>query len=211
MTMQRPGTKILLAGVTLLLCATASAERIGTTFGQTWPIAEPDMVEQIHDLIRKMQASGEMSSVEQRFKEETLAAFSDPPPVAGISHVTEDKTWHFDPSVSFAEDVIDEDGRVVAQAGVVYNPFRFVALTKSLVFIDARNAAHVAVAERYLRMNPLNRVVLVGGSWRELQERWRVKVYYDQHGKLTEHFGITRVPAILSQDGMLVRIDEVAQ
>ncbi len=111
----------------------------------------------------------------------------------------------------FSEDVVDEQGRVVAKAGVVYNPFNYIALSKSLVFIDARDEKQVSIAARYLEENPLNRVVLVGGSWRELQDRWKVKIYYDQHGKLTQHFGIKRVPAVLSQDGMKIRVDEVTQ
>lgn len=207
----RPGTKILIACLTALMCSSASAERIGSTYGQTWPIAEPDMVEQIKDLIKRLQSNGEMDAMQRRFQEETLAAFSDPPPVPGISHATENRTWHFDPSVSFSDDVVDEQGRVVAKAGVVYNPFNYIALSKSLVFIDARDDRQVSIAARYLEDNPLNRVVLVGGSWRELQDRWKVKIYYDQHGKLTQHFGIKRVPAILSQDGMKIRVDEVTQ
>lgn len=195
----------------LALSLPVHAERLGGTHGRVWPIDEPDLVEQIHELIRRFEASGEMEAVTRRFREETLAAFSDPPPVPGISHVAENRTWHFDPSVAFSEDVVDEQGRVIARAGHVYNPFDYIALTKSLVFIDARSERQVRVAERYLAENPLNRIVLVGGSWRELQDRWRVKVYYDQHGKLTSHFGITRVPAVLSQEGRLVRIDEVTE
>lgn len=208
--LMRPGLKVICFGVASLCCVSASAERIGATYGQTWPIAEPDMVEQIQDLIRTLQNSGEMERQEKRFVEETLAAFSDPPPVPGVGHVLENRSWHFDPSVSFSDDVLDDQGRVVAAAGVVYNPFNYIALSKSLVFIDARVERQIAVAERYLKQNPLNRVVLVGGSWRELQDRWKVKVYYDQHGKLVRHFGIQRVPAIVSQDGMQLRIDEVS-
>lgn len=195
----------------LMLGSPALAERIGTTHGRLWPIAEPDLVEQIHELIKKFEASGELDEVTQRFREETLAVFSDPPPVPGISHAAEERTWHFDPSIAFSEDVADEEGRIIARAGRVYNPFDYIALTKSIVFIDARSERQTHIAERYLAADPRNRIVLVGGSWRELQDRWRVKVYFDQHGKLTSHFGITRVPAILSQEGRLVRIDEVPE
>lgn len=53
----RPGTKILIACLTALMCSSASAERIGSTYGQTWPIAEPDMVEQIKDLIKRKRST----------------------------------------------------------------------------------------------------------------------------------------------------------
>ena len=39
---------------------------------------------------------------------------------------------------------------------------------------------------------------------------WHVLVYYDQQGLLTRRLGITQVPALVSQDGLRLRIDELA-
>ena len=44
----------------------------------------------------------------------------------------------------------------------------------------------------------------------ELVKAWRVPVYYDQQGTLTRRFGIGQVPALVSQEGLRLRIDEVA-
>jgi conjugal transfer pilus assembly protein TraW len=38
---------------------------------------------------------------------------------------------------------------------------------------------------------------------------WRVPVYYDQQGLLTRRFGIAQVPALVSQEGARLRIDEI--
>jgi conjugal transfer pilus assembly protein TraW len=37
---------------------------------------------------------------------------------------------------------------------------------------------------------------------------WQLSVYFDQQGVLTTKFGITQVPALVSQEGMRLRIDE---
>lgn len=51
--------------------------------------------------------------------------------------------------------------------------------------------------------------VLTGGSYLELMRRWRVPVYYDQRGLLVRRLAITHVPALVSQDGRRLRIDEL--
>jgi conjugal transfer pilus assembly protein TraW len=51
--------------------------------------------------------------------------------------------------------------------------------------------------------------ILTGGSYLDLMKDWRVPVYYDQSGTLTRRFGIRQVPALVSQDGLRLRIDEL--
>ena len=52
--------------------------------------------------------------------------------------------------------------------------------------------------------------ILVAGSYLDLMKRWQIPVYYDQQALLTRKFGIERVPALVSQEGMRLRIDELA-
>ena len=51
--------------------------------------------------------------------------------------------------------------------------------------------------------------ILTAGSYLDLMKSWRVPVYYDQQGVLVRRFGITQVPALVSQEGMRLRIDEL--
>ena len=39
--------------------------------------------------------------------------------------------------------------------------------------------------------------------------RWKRPVYFDQHGQLVERLGIRHLPALVSQDGKRLRIDEI--
>ena len=56
-------------------------------------------------------------------------------------------------------------------------------------------------------------MILVGGSVfklkEELGETHADKVYFDQGGELTIKFGITASPAIVTQEGLLLKIAEV--
>ncbi len=36
---------------------------------------------------------------------------------------------------------------------------------------------------------------------------WRIPVYFDQHGRLIKKLGIAQVPALVTQEGMRLRID----
>ena len=79
-----------------------------------------------------------------------------------------------------------------------------------MLFFDARDARQVRQARRLIdahdgRVKP----ILVGGSYLELMKSWRVPVYYDQNGALTRQLGIARVPALVSQEGLRLRIDEL--
>ena len=53
------------------------------------------------------------------------------------------------------------------------------------------------------------KLILTGGSYLDLMRLWRRPVYYDQHGQLVEKLGIRHVPALVSQEGKRLRIDEI--
>jgi conjugal transfer pilus assembly protein TraW len=84
-------------------------------------------------------------------------------------------------------------------------------MSKHLLFFDATDAQQVhharALIDHYAgRVKP----ILVAGSYLDLMKRWQIPVYYDQQALLTRKFGIERVPALVSQEGMRLRIDELA-
>ena len=95
-------------------------------------------------------------------------------------------------------------------AGTRKNPLEVVGLSKHLLFFDARDPRQVVRARELIdvyqgRVKP----ILVGGSYMDLMKAWKLRVYYDQEGVLVRKFGITAVPAIVSQEGQRLRIDEV--
>src|SRR5690606_32603632 len=106
--------------------------------------------------------------------------------------------------------VVDERGAVLFPAGTRKNPLEVVSLSKHLLFFDARDQRQVERARELIdRYQGKVKPILVGGSYLDLMKRWNKQVFYDQDGTLVRKFGITAVPAIVSQEGQRLRIDEV--
>jgi conjugal transfer pilus assembly protein TraW len=50
--------------------------------------------------------------------------------------------------------------------------------------------------------------ILVGGEPLKLMREWKREVFYDQGGALTRRFTIIQSPAVVSQEGKKLRVDE---
>ena len=85
-----------------------------------------------------------------------------------------------------------------------------MSLSRPLLFIDARDKAQLDQAQRLLadRQGQI-KLILTGGSYLDLMRRWKLAVFYDQQGHLTTQLGIRHVPALVTQDGNRLRIDEL--
>ena len=160
--------------------------------------------------LQAKQASGELARIEREFLERSRQAIESPRPVAGLVRTRSPRTFYFDPSITVPETVRDPDGKVLVAAGTRVNPLDFVALSNHLIFFDARDRdqARQALA---LRDHYQGRVhlILTGGSYIDFMKRFDVRVYFDQQGLLVRRLGIRQVPALVTQEGKRLRIDEL--
>ena len=51
--------------------------------------------------------------------------------------------------------------------------------------------------------------ILVGGEPLKLMRQWKREIFYDQGGVLSRKFLLKQSPAIVSQEGKRLRIDEI--
>ena len=187
----------------------ARAQDLGV-IGPVYPIAEPNLLEVI---LGKLRAAGEDGTL-ARLQRESLARVrrdvEDPAPVAGLSRTRQPRRFHHDPSIVVQEAIRDAEGRVIVPPGTVVNPLDTVSLSQALLFIDARDREQVARARKLIdeRQGKV-KVILTGGSYLDLMRRWQRPVFYDQGGNLTTKLGIRQVPALVTQDGRRLRIDEL--
>lgn len=189
--------------------ATARAEDLGK-IGPTYPIAERHLLDHIMSRLREKERSGELKKFEQLAKERATQSVNNPTPVPGLARTQAARTYYFDPTFVLDRNVVDENGALMFPAGTRKNPLEVVGLSKHLLFFDARDPRQVVRARELIdvyqgRVKP----ILVGGSYMDLMKAWKLRVYYDQEGVLVRKFGITAVPAIVSQEGQRLRIDEV--
>ena len=179
-------------------------------YGNTWEIAEPDMLEALMARLKAMEKAGKLKQLEQGARRRSLATINNPKPVPGITKAMQSRKWTFDPSVMVQETVQDHLGNVIAPAGMVVNPLEYTSLTKPLVFIDARDKRQVSYASAFVGREPRAKVILVSGSWLDLTRTWKRQVFYDQTGFITGRFGIRHVPAVVRQQGKVLAIEELA-
>ncbi|MCD9026712.1 type-F conjugative transfer system protein TraW [Luteimonas sp. BDR2-5] len=193
----------------VLLAVQAHAEDLGT-IGPTYAIAEPHLLDDLQRRLRAKQASGELDALVARHRERAVAAVREPAPVAGVAATRTPRTLYYDPTFTLDRNVLDAQGHLLFAAGTRANPLGVVSLSNHLLLFDGRDPRQRDHAQRLIahydgRVKP----VLVAGSYLELMRAWQRPVYFDQQGRLTRQLGISQVPALVSQDGARLRIDEL--
>ena len=179
--------------------------------GPTYEISEPHLLQMIEQRLREKERSGELGRLEAEARKRGIATVKNPPPVTGLRPTDTMRTFYFDPSFTLDRNIFGPQGELLFAAGTRKNPLEVVSLSRHLLFFDARDPRQVGRARQLIalyqgRVKP----ILVGGSYLDLMQSWHVPVYYDQQGLLTRRLGITQVPALVSQDGLRLRIDELA-
>ncbi len=206
--MNRAAVPLLVAAL-LAVGGKAGAVDLGT-IGPTYEIAEPHLLAFIEQRLREKERSGELQRLAEAARARGIDTVRHPPPVEGLRTTERPRTFYVDPSFTLDRNITDPQGRLLFAAGTRKNPLEVVSLSRHLLFFDARDPRQVKHARelsgRYAgRLKP----ILTGGSYLDLMKAWRVPVYYDQAGTLTRRFGIRQVPALVSQDGLRLRIDEL--
>lgn len=199
----------LLVAASLLVGGRAGAIDLGT-LGPTYEISEPHLLAFIEQRLREKERSGELQRLAEAARARGINTVRQPPPVEGVRTTERPRTFYVDPSFTLDRNITDPQGRLMFAAGTRKNPLEVVSLSRHLLFFDARDPRQVKHARelsgRYAgRIKP----ILTGGSYLDLMKVWRVPVYYDQAGTLTRRFGIRQVPALVSQDGLRLRVDEL--
>jgi conjugal transfer pilus assembly protein TraW len=180
--------------------------KIGPTYG----IAEPHLLADIERRLREKERSGELQRLMDEARTRSVAAVRQPRPVPGLKPAESSRTFYVDPSFTLDRNIVDASGRLMFPAGTRKNPLEVVSLSRRLLFFDGRDPRQVIRARQLMAGNEARiKPILIGGSYLELMKSWRVPVYYDQQGMLTRRLGIRQVPALVSQDGLRLRIDEM--
>ncbi|MBK6616136.1 type-F conjugative transfer system protein TraW [Ottowia sp.] len=207
----------LVATFAVALCAFAygpsvwAQEKRKETEGPTYPITEPDMLQGIDDKLKSMQQSGELKKkIDEAVARSTNTA-QYPKPVKGLGRVQRTKTYYYDPSVVATKEVRDAKGNVVVAAGSKVNPLEYVAMKEWLIFFDGTDPGQVKIAEDLAKkFEWVVKPILTNGGPMDLMRKWKHRVYFDQGGSMVKQLGIQNVPALVSQEGKVLRIDELS-
>lgn len=205
-----PCSGLALILTALAMPATVQGADLGV-IGPTYPITEPHLLLHIDTTLREKQRSGELDRLVAEARQRGLRTVHQPTPVDGLGTLTRARSQWIDPSITLDRSITDATGRLLFAAGTRVNPLDVVSMSRSLLFFDARDERQVRRARQLLDAQPGQlKPVLTGGSYLTLMKTWRIPVYYDQQGLLVRRLGIRTVPALVSQHGRQLRIDELA-
>lgn len=195
----------------LLLCSSlnAFAKDYGV-IGQTYPIAETNMLEFIQQKLKAWQQSGTLQEHQEAFKQKSIQTIRRPKPVKGITRATADRSFTYDPTITVEKDIFDSTGKLIHAAGAKINPLVQQKLTKTLLFLDGDDAEQLRWAKEQIESTERFKLILVAGSAIELMKTYQIPFYFDQGEFITNKLGIRHVPASVKQQGGVLKIDEVA-
>ena len=188
-----------------LLHGTAVAKDLGVR-GETWAIAEPDLLQVLEARLQELDRSGAMAAIEEEAQARVRARLETPAPVAGIAPATTLRSRLVDPSVVLDRDVRVPDGTVLASAGTRLNPLDHTPFSRDLLFIDGRRDGEVAWALGHAGPST---IVLLAGRPLDLMRRHGRPFFFDQGGRLAARFGLAATPVLIEQAGRRLRLTEV--
>jgi conjugal transfer pilus assembly protein TraW len=186
---------------------------------QTYAL-DPDASDQIKDVLRHKQQTGELDRFWKSYRDRVLASIKNPPSLGVPSDYTTHTELH-DLRFVIPSDYKDQDGNVIVRRGTVVQPLKVMPLTYGLLFIDGTDPRQVEYAVRRSKAAPL-KIVLTAGSPYLMRIKYKdmpwhggtgVPFYFDQRkmiiNTLSKLYGIkiNNVPAALFQQGDKLAIE----
>ena len=194
--------------IVLAACPPVWAKDLGVR-GETWPIAEPDLLAQIEARLNEMDRSGELARLQGEARARARASVQEPQPVSGIAPARRERTRLFDPSITVERDIRAADGTLIAAAGTRIDPFAHGTFAGRVLFIDGRRDAEIAWAlELAGGGDRPSKIVLLAGRPLELARRHGRPFFFDQGGRIARRLGLAFTPALVRRDGAHLRITE---
>jgi len=174
------------------------------SLGHSYEIGEQDLIEYIKNKLQRV----DLNALQEETKERVRSSVERPKAVPDITNAEEDKSWYYDPTYILKEDLKDHEGRIIHKKGYTVNPLEKMGLSSDLIFIDGDEELQVQYALKE-SLKKRVKVILIKGAPLELQKKHKIWIYFDQFGFLTTKLGIRHVPAIVSQEGLRLKIQEI--
>lgn len=170
-----------------------------STVGETFPIAEPDTLEEI-----QLQAAKVNWEAWRRKASAQASAFVS----AQLPVAQADSDRLVDPTYTLPRDIADANGHVLYARGTQINVLKRIKdPTRYIVIADSES--NYRWLKEVARPGAGDVVLLANGNVYEARARTHLELYLlDQ--RFVERFGLRRVPSIVQQQGSLLRVREYA-
>jgi conjugal transfer pilus assembly protein TraW len=181
----------------------------------SYEISEEDLIEVIQVKLANISES-KMMEYNDRVIERTKKTIERPRKVEGIEKVKENNSFLVDMSVKISKDIEDVNGNLIVKKGTIINPLQTISLDQDLLFFNGDDKEQVNYVSNLIKhyKEPDNRnrklkLILVQGNPIELTKKFKQNVYFDQAGYITSKLHITKVPSLVTQDGLNLKVKEI--
>lgn len=137
-----------------------------------------------------------------------LASLENVTTPSGITAAKVNATRLVDLTHTVTESITDSRGSLVVAAGTKINPLAVLPMTKKLFFIDAKDPKQIRLAKTTAA--PEDKIILLGGSVFKASHALGRNVYLDVPG-LHTRMKIKHLPSVVSQEGVLLKVQEIVQ
>jgi conjugal transfer pilus assembly protein TraW len=171
-----------------------------------YPIWERDLEEVFKERIRQTNMSPMKRELETKVKDRLKAG-----PGLTLPPVTESRTFSVDLTQRIDNDIPNHDGSaIVVKAGTQVNPLLYVSYRHRLVVIDGRDARQVAFAQEQVRQYGIDavKVLLSDGDFESVARAVKDRVYWLQP-EIIDRFKLQHVPSVVTQNGPVMKVEEV--
>ncbi len=177
--------------------------------GQTYPIIEQNLMEVIYQKLTMYKKTGQLDTMQKDFQAQ-VERTTVRPNGSELKKALSTKVRFFDPSLTLQKVIKNHKGEIIADKGKSVNPLDYIQLSKELVFINADRVEELEFAAKKLKSNADNKIILVNGNIKEANKFLNNPVYFDQSARLINRFNLEVTPTVISQEGKLLKISEVA-
>lgn len=174
--------------------------------GATVAIRERSLLEVIEEKLQQASKTGQLAAIQKDIQQKVSDKAQSPVRITGVRKTTHPRRYHFDPTLTVDHDIKDHQGKMIHPKGTRINPLDTLSWGEPLVFLDGEDEAQVKWA---LTHYPKAKYALIGGKPLELSKQYQTRFYFDQGGLLIKKFKIQQVPAVVSQDGKHLLVEEI--
>ncbi|MFU7500198.1 MAG: type-F conjugative transfer system protein TraW [Candidatus Tisiphia sp.] len=172
--------------------------------GHIFPIIEQSLLETIITKLKIAEQSGLLEKMQEEFQERVKQKIIRPVPVKNLSKASKNTSRLYDPSFTQSTDIKDQAGKIIIKSGTKVNPLETISWGEPLILIDGDDKKQVAWAK-----SKRGKLVLTKGNPSQLAQQLDQHVFFDQGGTLTTRFKIKTMPAMVEQEGSLLKISEI--
>ncbi|MBU4237127.1 MAG: hypothetical protein KKI01_12490 [Proteobacteria bacterium] len=182
----------------LLLANYANAKNLGS-IGTTYPVAEPDLVEEVKARIDKGKMAKIMEGHRQNYK---------PKDIHALPTAKKDRTFFVDMTYTLDHDIPGENGEIMYERGLTWNPLDYVS-PPELVVINGESAKQVEWFEKspYYKNLKIKLLISAGFAAPLIKQLDRPVFYLTK--TIADRLQLTAVPCVITQNGKKMMVQEV--